>query len=90
VTLASSARPRLRHARLRRRGAEWMLLAPERGFRLGGSAPAILALVDGRRSIAELVDTLAAAHGSARETVERDVVDLLRRLAHRGLVHIEP
>jgi coenzyme PQQ biosynthesis protein PqqD len=81
------ARPRLAHARLRRRGNDVLLLAPERGFVLGGSAPAILALVDGERRVRDVIDALAARHG-ARERIERDVCALLDDLARRGLVRV--
>ena len=82
------ARPRLQHARLRRRGDEVLLLAPERGFSLHGAAPAILALVDGSRTIAQIVDELVRDHAAPRETIESDVHALLEALACRGLIRI--
>ncbi|HZO14292.1 MAG TPA: pyrroloquinoline quinone biosynthesis peptide chaperone PqqD [Polyangiaceae bacterium] len=82
------ARPRLRHARLRRRGDAMLLLAPERGFSLGGAAPAILELVDGSRTVEQIVDALARDHAAPRETISRDVHALLEALARRGLIRI--
>lgn len=83
------ARPRLVHCRLRTRGDRTLLVAAERGLVLGGSAPTILALVDGRRTVAEVVDALVAAHPVSRDRVERDVLALIDALATRGFVHTE-
>lgn len=86
--IARSAVPRLRHARLRRRGGDLLLLGPERGLVLGGSAPAVLALVDGRRTVAAIVEALAAGHDAGAERIERDVVALLAALARRHLLEL--
>jgi coenzyme PQQ biosynthesis protein PqqD len=84
--MSPDARPRLVHARLRRRGSDTWLLAPERGFVLRGSASAILALVDGARTCAEIADVLAARHLGTRADIDRDVRWLLDALAARGVV----
>jgi coenzyme PQQ biosynthesis protein PqqD len=87
-----AARPRLTHARLRRRGDEVLLLAPERGLRLRGSAAEILALVDGERTVAEIVDQLAHDHAAAAPepgAIRRDVLALFDALARRRLLWIE-
>ncbi|HLU67915.1 MAG TPA: pyrroloquinoline quinone biosynthesis peptide chaperone PqqD [Kofleriaceae bacterium] len=83
------ARPHLTQARLRQRGDRTPLLAPERGLLLGGSAPAILRLVDGRRTVREVIDQLAASHEAPTARIEHDVVGLLEALARRGLVELE-
>lgn len=69
---------RLKHDRVRDR---WLLLAPERGFVLNGSALAIV------RSLAG-VDTLAAI--AARVEVPDDAITFVRALAARGLVEAAP
>jgi coenzyme PQQ biosynthesis protein PqqD len=86
--IAPDAVPRLRHARLRRRGDETWLLGPERGLLLGGSAPAVLALVDGRRTVATIIGELVRAHGAPPVTVEREVAAFLEALAGRHLLEL--
>ncbi len=88
--MSPDAIPRLRHARLRRRGERTMLLGPERGLLLGGSAPAVLALVDGRRNVAAIVAELASSHGVPRAIVEREVTGFLAALARRHLLELAP
>lgn len=65
---------RLTHDRARDR---WLLLAPERGFVLNGSALAIVQRLDGRTS----VDEIAAALGHAD-----DVAAFVRALVEKRLV----
>jgi pyrroloquinoline quinone biosynthesis protein D len=65
---------RLRHDRVRDR---WMLLAPERGFVLSGSALAIVERIDGCAT----VDEIAAALGHGD-----DVAAFVRALVERRLV----
>jgi pyrroloquinoline quinone biosynthesis protein D len=88
--IAPGAVPRLRHARLRRRGDEVWLLGPERGLVLRGSAPAVLALVDGRRTVAAIVATLARAYDAPPGAIEGDVVSLLDALCRRHLMELAP
>jgi pyrroloquinoline-quinone synthase/pyrroloquinoline quinone biosynthesis protein D len=88
--IPAAAVVRLRHARLRRRGEDLLLLGPERGLVLRGSAPAVLALVDGQRSLAAIVSELARAHGAPAAVIERDVVALFEALARRHLLEILP
>lgn len=82
--------PRLRHARLRRRGEDLWLLGPERGLILRGSAPAVLALVDGRRTFAAIVAALAGSHDAPAAAIEREAAALLEALARRHLVELAP
>jgi pyrroloquinoline quinone biosynthesis protein E len=64
-----------------------VLLSPERGLRLGPTAAAIVALCDGTRTPAEIVDALALRFpGSDREIIARDVIGLLSDLRSRTLV----
>ena len=84
VTMA--ARPRLvPYARL-----QWdpvrekhILLAPEGGLVLNETGGAILALCDGRRSVADIAGELGARYN---RTVDQDVVTFLHRLVSKGLV----
>ena len=81
-----TARPRLvPYARL-----QWdpvrekhILLAPEGGLVLNETGGAILALCDGRRSVADIAAELGARYN---RTVDQDVMTFLNRLASKGLV----
>jgi len=63
-----------------------VLLSPEKGLVLNGSAEKILGLCDGQRSFQQIVTELAQAHGHAQEQVERDTAAFLDQLAERGLI----
>ena len=64
-----------------------VLLSPERGLRLGGTAAAVVALCDGTRDLAGIVAALAERYPGAGEArIEADVRGLLRDLRARGLV----
>ena len=83
--LARGVRLRLDHI-----SGKTLLLRPEQGFELRGSALDVLRLCDGRRSIAAIVDTLAAAAvGTARAEIEADVQRLLGDLHRRGVIDVE-
>ena len=82
-------RPRLaRKARVRPdpRDGRPVLLSPERGLRLGGTAAAIVALCDGTRTVDAIVDELARRYGAERARVAADVYALLADLRDRALV----
>ncbi len=67
--------------------AQPILLIPEGTLQLTGPSHAILSLVDGRRSVTEIVDTLMQQfEGAPRSEIETDVLDLLSRLHERGVV----
>jgi pyrroloquinoline quinone biosynthesis protein D len=85
--MTPSARPMLaRRARLRfdRLSGQHVLLAPERGFRLNGSAAAILSLCDGKRSLRQIAEQLAPPEQEPR--VLADVLAMLEQLESRGLL----
>ncbi|HYZ16180.1 MAG TPA: pyrroloquinoline quinone biosynthesis peptide chaperone PqqD [Candidatus Acidoferrum sp.] len=63
-----------------------LLLVPEGILRLNDTAAAILALVDGERTIDAIVDALAARFEVPREDLLRDVGELIDRLTLRGYV----
>jgi pyrroloquinoline quinone biosynthesis protein D len=94
AVLSAGARPVLaRGVRLRldRISGKTLLLRPEQGFELRGSALEVIRLCDGRRSIADIVDTLAArATDTARAEIEADVLRLLSDLRRRGVIEVEP
>ena len=82
VRLAPMAR--LRFDRLRQ---QHMLLYPERGLVLSASAADIVALLAETRAVSAIVEQLVAKYGEPnRAAVARDVLELLRDLADRGLV----
>ena len=81
-----SARPRLASGvRLSRDPLRdgWVLLGPELVCPLHGTASDILALCDGRRSIAEIASFLAARFDADVENVGADVARFLQDLAER-------
>ena len=65
------------------------LLYPERGLELSDSAARIVAMCSepaGDRTVAAIVDELAAASGEPRERIESEVLSFLRALDDRGLL----
>jgi coenzyme PQQ biosynthesis protein PqqD len=65
--------------------SRWMLLYPERGLALNETAAEIVKLCDGTHTVEEIVAALARASVKA-ETVDRDVRNLLTRLAEKNLL----
>ncbi len=89
--MTGDARPKLaKKVRLRfdAREGKWMVLAPERGLFLNGSAKEIVDLCDGTRTEDELVRALAEAHGAPHDVVAKDVARVLSEL--RARVLLEP
>jgi pyrroloquinoline quinone biosynthesis protein D len=62
----------------------WVLLGPERLFMPDEIAVAILQLVDGRRCVAEIVESLAARYTAPADAIRADVEAMLADLAARG------
>ena len=91
--LDAASRPRLaRGVRLRldRLTGKTLLLRPEQGFELQGSALEIVKLCQGDLSIAEIVERLASLHQDApRAQLAADVTRLLTDLTSRGLLTVE-
>jgi pyrroloquinoline quinone biosynthesis protein D len=82
VRLAPKAR--LRFDRLRQ---QHMLLYPERGLVLSPTAADVVALLDAAREVGAIVEELVGKYGeSKRADIAKDVLDLLRDLADRGLI----
>lgn len=92
--ISVAARPRLaRGVRLREDHVtgKYLLLRPERGFELRGSALDVVRLCDGTRAVEEIIDHLASAHGETpRARVAGDVTRLLDELVERGLIAVDP
>lgn len=88
--LDEACAPRLpRHAKLRfdkPRGC-WIILAPERVFKLDEIAHRVVSLCDGERTLGEIVDSLAAKfEGAPRRTIADDVTAMLQGLADKGFI----
>ncbi|MGH7071884.1 MAG: pyrroloquinoline quinone biosynthesis peptide chaperone PqqD [Acetobacteraceae bacterium] len=89
ATLTAESRPGLSpHARLRKDSARggWVLLGPERVLMLDDVAAEVLALCDGRASIAGIADLLAERHSAERAEVLGDVMEMLQNLRDKGLL----
>jgi coenzyme PQQ biosynthesis protein PqqD len=88
-----ASRPRLaQKARLRydRQGERYLLLYPERGLALNGTAVDVVRLCTGEHTVAGIVTQLAEKYtDQPREVVEREVLAFLATLADRGLVQAE-
>ena len=62
----------------------WIMMAPERLMLPDEQAVEILKLVDGRASVAAVVDALAARYNAPREEIIGDVTEMLQDLADKG------
>lgn len=63
-----------------------MLLAPERVLAPDEIAVEVLQLCDGARSVADMVDLLAAKYAAPRDAIAADVVVMLQDLADKGFL----
>jgi coenzyme PQQ biosynthesis protein PqqD len=92
--VTADRRPRLAaKARLRfdRKSERFLLLYPEKGLVLNPTAADILRLCTGEHTVEGIVEQLAGKYATEpREAVEREVLDFLRTMADRGLVHDAP
>ena len=77
---------RLRHDETRQ---QWLLMGPERLFKLDPVALAILRRCDGSTDLAAIVDDLAQEFDAEAETVDKDVRAFLGDLAARGMIVLE-
>ena len=89
--IAGSAVPRfprgvrLRHDEVR---GQWILLAPERILKPDGVALEILKRCDGKATLDEIADDLAATFSAARDEVGRDVREFLSGLAAKRMLEL--
>ena len=75
---------RLQHDRVR---DLWIVQAPEKAFVIEGSAPHILRLLDGERSVGDIVQQLANEFSAPREVIAKDVLALLSELTEKNVLH---
>ena len=89
--MALHSRPALtRKARLRfdRISGEYLLLSPERGLVLNGSAGLIVRLCTGLNTLGMIVDHLTTVHPDCPRTLlSQDLREFLHELKNRGLIH---
>ncbi len=76
---------RLKHDEARQ---EWVLLAPERLMKCDAIATAVLTLCDGKRTVSDIVVTLAGQFKADQSVIEHDVVALLQGLADKKMVQL--
>jgi len=84
-----ASRPVLpRHARLKFDESRqvWVILAPERVLAPDEIAVEVLQLCDGARSVADMVDKLAAKYVAERQAIATDVIAMLQDLADKGFL----
>jgi len=77
---------RIKHDEVRDRT---ILMAPERTLALDGAGIAILELVDGKKTVAEIVTVLAEKYDAPMQTIGNDVVAFVRDLINRGYLEID-
>jgi pyrroloquinoline quinone biosynthesis protein D len=89
ISVSEASRPVLpRHAKLRfdETRQRWVILAPERVLAPDDIAVEILQLCDGARSVAQMIDELAAKYIADREAIGADVIAMLQDLADKGFL----
>src|SRR5881398_952572 len=89
IQVSETSRPVLpRHAKLKfdETRQVWVLLAPERVLAPDQIAVEVLKLCDGARSVADVVDQLAAKYAAKREAISLDVIAMLQDLADKGFL----
>jgi pyrroloquinoline quinone biosynthesis protein D len=89
MTVREASRPVLpRHAKLKFDESRkvWVILAPERVLAPDEIAVEILQLCDGVRSVAEMIDLLAAKYAAPRDDIGTDVIAMLQDLADKGFL----
>ena len=89
--IASDARPRLpRGVRLVHNEAQggWVLLAPERVFKVDAVAAEVLKRCTGVATFEAIIDDLAAAFKAPRQRILADVTTMLRGLADKRLLEL--
>ncbi len=63
-----------------------VLLAPERAFNVDAVAVEVLRLVDGRRSVSDIVESLSKAFQEAPSVIQADVLAMLSDLVAKRAV----
>ena len=89
ISVSEASRPVLpRHTKLKfdQTRNVWVILAPERVLAPDEIAVEVLQLCDGVRTVAGMIDQLAEKYAAPRETIEADVIAMLRDLADKGFL----
>jgi pyrroloquinoline quinone biosynthesis protein D len=89
IPLADTAKPRLAgKARLKWDAVreKHLLLFPEGVLVLNQTAHDVLALCDGQRAVAEVVEALATQYASDANAIAGDVKEILQRLVEKSFV----
>jgi len=89
ISVSEASRPVLpRHARLKfdETRQSWVILAPERVLAPDEIAVEVLQLCDGVRSVAAVIDQLAAKYVAERAAIAADVIAMLQDLADKGFL----
>jgi len=89
MTVSEASIPALpRGARLRFDDARqrWVLLVPERVLAPDDIAVEILRLCDGKKTVGNIADELAAKYAAPREEILTDVIAMLQDLAESGFL----
>jgi pyrroloquinoline quinone biosynthesis protein D len=89
ISVNEASRPVLpRHAKLKfdETRQRWVILAPERVLAPDDIAVEILQLCDSQRSVAEMIDQLAAKYVAPRDAIGADVIAMLQDLADKGFL----
>lgn len=66
----------------------WVVLAPERLFMPDDHAVAVLKLIDGIRTVRDIVDSLAVHYDAVRTVIAADVGAMLEDLAGKGAIRL--
>jgi pyrroloquinoline quinone biosynthesis protein D len=89
ISVSEDSRPVLpRHAKLKfdETRQVWVILAPERVLAPDEIAVEVLQLCDGVRSVADMIDLLAAKYAAERGAIATDVIAMLQDLADKGFL----
>src|SRR3569833_373086 len=89
IQVSEHSRPMLpRHTKLKYDETRqvWVILAPERVLAPDEISVEVLKLCDGVRSVAVIVDELAAKYAALRDTIATDGVAMLQDLADKGFL----
>jgi pyrroloquinoline quinone biosynthesis protein D len=81
-----------RHIRLHHDHARgrWVIMAPERIFKLDDVAVAVLQLCDGTRTVGQIAFELSVSYNAPKERILADIVPMLQDLADKGVVRADP
>jgi pyrroloquinoline quinone biosynthesis protein D len=89
AVISAASKPAFpRHVKLWRDQARgrWVILAPERVFKLDDVAVAVLQLCDGTRTVEQIALELSVSYNAPRERILADIAPMLQELADKGVV----